>query len=861
MCFVCGQPDTVRCNCEVTQPFCDQCGDDSTCIEKINASCVFYHFNTTTPSGLVNLGIPNNTNIEVILEAIDALIGNSFNVPFTPEDSETIEWTPGGTSGHSPKADVKISPDTNNQAEIRSNGLFVKAYNENYLVKVDADDAPAYLENQVIGGSDPDGIISISIEKENGLLKYIPSLNIQCLLDKIRTEYAAEFCELVDRCKCFLSLENLVAVFGPACPPGAVLNEDQTLCIVEETTAPTVSGTTISACPQFRDEYSAYGALVYQGGYGPGGVGASGDVLNGIFTDLASGDVVQLTTPNVWQSDNATGNNNGPANRAGIWVCPYTSPNTLGFVVPINVPSTKTYYIAVAADNDFRIDVNNVTVVDSSLVSTQYWNDGGAKFRFWHIYPVALTAGVQFISISGIDTGIQGMLAAEIYDNTFLELQAAALDPTFLSNPGTYPLSSNHYSNLNLIFSTRCARSGATFTIGNATCPDNTWSLDTTGGAPLTPPCQGINSNTAQWICRRTTATPFAGFTATLVWDRIPNAVSYTIEQKLTSDPDSAYVESTDSPVVNPGSGTTVNFAINDLESDAMTFRVRANFDECSTDWTTVTGSDAECVAVSFSAPTLPNGNVNVAYNQTIPLGGTAPFVLTGVTAPSWMSIQIIGSDVIIGGIPDAEDTDVTVAFTVENCDGDESQSFSDQIDIGPAPCIAVSFTQAPELPDATEDEAYSHTINLSGTAPFSLSGITKPAWMTIAIVGSTVTLTGTPTTGDVDEDVPVQFTVENCDSDSQAFTGTINVLQDGILANPFRFGVDVPSTCGATPDALYWNGPGAALVPGNIMYTDPGVTTPLTGMNFISDSLGNEVFTINSATGAIIATTGAGCD
>src|SRR5690606_14871106 len=143
-----------------------------------------------------------------------------------------------------------------------------------------------------------------------------------------------------------------------------------------------------SACSQSRAEYSAYGSLVYNGGYNPDGTGMNGSLLAAV----GAGNVTQLLTPGVWRSDNTTGNNDGPANRAGIWVCPYTSPNTLGFVVPVNVPATKTYYIAVAADNDFRIDVNNVTIVNSNLTGTGYWSDIGAKFRYWHIYPVALTA-------------------------------------------------------------------------------------------------------------------------------------------------------------------------------------------------------------------------------------------------------------------------------------------------------------------------------------------------------------------------------------------------------------------------------------------------------------------------------------
>lgn len=194
MCFICGLPDTYRCDCEVNQPFCDQCGDDNQCREKIDAQCVFYHFNTTQPSRLTNLGIPNNTSLEVILEAIDDLIGSNFNIPFTPAESETISWETGGTAGHSPKAHVKISAESPNQAEIVEDGLLVKPHNPNYLVKVNATDAPDYLINQIEGGTD--GIVSISKSVENGQVKLTPSINVLCLLKIIREQFPDEFCQL-----------------------------------------------------------------------------------------------------------------------------------------------------------------------------------------------------------------------------------------------------------------------------------------------------------------------------------------------------------------------------------------------------------------------------------------------------------------------------------------------------------------------------------------------------------------------------------------------------------------------------------------------------------------------------------------
>lgn len=585
MCTICGQPDYLRCNCQSAQPFCDQCAEDTRCGQVMDAQCIIYHYDTQQPSQLTCLGIQNGASLEDILEAIDDLVCNSFNIPFEPEDTESIVWTPGGPSGHKPKADVRISPDEDNGLVLRENGLFAVGDGK---VKVDADDEPDYLENQMIGGSSPSGLITIETVNQGGIMAIIPSLDISVLLQVIQQQFNEEFCEIIDSCKCFLQIENLIATFAPACPDGYVLNEEGTLCVGENEVPATITLPIITACPQFRAEYSAYGSLVYNGGFNTSGEGASGHVLNGLLTDVGAGNVTQLLTANVWQSDNSTGNNNGPANRAGIWICPYDSPNTLGFVVPVNVPASKVYYIAVAADNDFRIDVDGVVVVDSSTTDTIYWNDGGAKFRYWHIYPVNLTTGIRYIGISGIDTGVQGMLAAEIYDNTLSELQAAALEPAFVSDPTTFPFNQNHYSNLDLLFTTRCARASGTFSIGNATCPPG-FNLDTTGGGPLVAPCQGINGDTSLWVCRQTITVPFSGYTVTLVWDRIPNAIEYQVQQKLSSDPDSAWVDVSTSPVANPGSGTTVNTVVEDLPSDEMDFRVRASFGDCFTDWTVVT--------------------------------------------------------------------------------------------------------------------------------------------------------------------------------------------------------------------------------------------------------------------------------
>lgn len=174
-CNICGQPDFIRCNCEAAQPFCDQCAEDTNCTTKMDAQCVIYHFNRTTPSQLTCLGLANGVSVEEILEAIDDLICSNFNIPFEPVDTASIEWTPGGPAGHKPQADVILSPDAGQIIIQRANGLFAE---NDHKVKVDAADTPDYLENQIEGVLSPTGV-SIEIENVGGVLQVKASIDLE----------------------------------------------------------------------------------------------------------------------------------------------------------------------------------------------------------------------------------------------------------------------------------------------------------------------------------------------------------------------------------------------------------------------------------------------------------------------------------------------------------------------------------------------------------------------------------------------------------------------------------------------------------------------------------------------------------
>lgn len=592
MCYICGNPTCTNPDyCESAQPFCDQCANDSVCVDKMDSACVIYHFDDSTPSKLTNLGFPNKTSVETILEKIDQLIGAQFNIQFTPQDSITIKWTPGGTAGHSPKADLIISPQSGNTVQALDDGLFAPAYNKDYKVKVDSTDAPDYLKNQIVGGTD--GIVSISTTVQSGLLQLLPSINLLCLINALRANFQAEFCDLVDSCKCLLLIQNLVATIAPACPSGYTLVNG----VCQETiSVPATSGsTTYNLQAETNVVWSKGGTIIFKNGFNINGSGPGANYS----TDASTGDIDYIYTANVWLNGDSTpfdGTNTidkGPMNRTAVWSNPYNADTT--FIVPITVPVSKTYYIGLGVDNVGSIDITspngvitNVLTQDTAAAGSYYLGSGTWNFDFWNIYPVALTAGLNYITVSGHDTGSAFGFGIEIYDNTPTELAAAAFDPTYAADPGTFPYGTNYYSNLNLIFTSRCARQPGAITANSASCPDSSYTLDTTTGSTPTAPCQGINNPVSNWTCTKVIQTAFTGYVGTVVWDRIPNAISYTVQQKLHTDPDTAYIESAGSPVADPGSGSTVSLTIGSLPSNDMDFRVRANFDNCTTAWSTV---------------------------------------------------------------------------------------------------------------------------------------------------------------------------------------------------------------------------------------------------------------------------------
>jgi hypothetical protein len=206
------------------------------------------------------------------------------------------------------------------------------------------------------------------------------------------------------------------------CPEGYVWTYvGDGICTSTDVVSATPPTSSYTAFERKYFEYSMSGTTVYQSGWNINGTGTS---------------QVQLNTANLWKNTTGTSPSNpgnGPLNRTGLWAnldtadpIDYPLQTWLGFNACITGFTGGLYYVGIGADNEFRLEVDGVVVLDT------FANSGLnelAKFRTWHVYPVTLSAGDHIIGLYGYNllgnqTNPAGF-GCEIYDNTLAELTGA----------------------------------------------------------------------------------------------------------------------------------------------------------------------------------------------------------------------------------------------------------------------------------------------------------------------------------------------------------------------------------------------------------------------------------------------------
>jgi hypothetical protein len=219
-----------------------------------------------------------------------------------------------------------------------------------------------------------------------------------------------------------------------SCPVGYTQSVDSSYCYKVVTTAATAPTSAETSVARSAIDYSICGTWIYSS-FNLDGTGASTQVP---------------TSNNFWVNgpgDCLTGGSvsGGPMNRCALWATSQLSSQSIGFSVCINIPQSKTYYVAIGCDNYGSIKIDGTVILsqDRFAMDAQYGTPGGSgPLRVWAVYPVEILAGTHVLELIGTNgpepIPNPAALGAEIYDNTVAEISAAT-----------------SYGQLNLIFSTK----------------------------------------------------------------------------------------------------------------------------------------------------------------------------------------------------------------------------------------------------------------------------------------------------------------------------------------------------------------------------------------------------------------------
>lgn len=189
------------------------------------------------------------------------------------------------------------------------------------------------------------------------------------------------------------------------------------------------------------------------------------------------------------------------------------------------------------------------------------------------------------------------------------------------------------------------------------------------------------------------------------------------------------------------------------------------------------------CDPVAASGFTLPDARVNASYIFTTQLTGTGPFALQSASVPAWMNVSIIDDMLYLqtgSVLPAAAASNVNVSVVVTNKCGE--LTLSDTIDVAAEiTCTPVAFTGNDVLPSPVYGQQWDAFIGLTGTAPFTLSEVSKPSWLNITATSTGIQMSGTPNIAGA---FSVSFKVNNCSGSSitfsQDFNSTSNITMTG---------------------------------------------------------------------------------
>ncbi|MGN6438173.1 MAG: hypothetical protein ACTHMM_16655 [Agriterribacter sp.] len=201
-------------------------------------------------------------------------------------------------------------------------------------------------------------------------------------------------------------------------------------------------------------------------------------------------------------------------------------------------------------------------------------------------------------------------------------------------------------------------------------------------------------------------------------------------------------------------------------------------------------GNDTQTIAFAWDA--LPVNVTAVAIKYRMAGGGDDDWVASEVaaTSPQYITLPLGKFDFILQTKGDCIPNDGPI---------------QENIGISNA-CEAVSFGSSTELPPAVAFQPYNFSITLNGTAPFFLLYVSiKPAWMTVALSGNQLILSGTPSLSNVGS-FAVYAQLFNCQSPSNMISLAGSIVVTAPVASQNELNITIKPGGNWTPPNPYDN-------------------------------------------------------
>lgn len=194
--------------------------------------------------------------------------------------------------------------------------------------------------------------------------------------------------------------------------------------------------------------------------------------------------------------------------------------------------------------------------------------------------------------------------------------------------------------------------------------------------------------------------------------------------------------------------------------------------------------SNGDIVFDSGQLPVASGGNLSHPVDVTGTVQSGSYYYTWGVTADSiGNTFDLNAPPTVTTGFANGTNGDSSVNVQLYDFTADRTVTFALGVPTPPPGCVAPAIVGSPALPDSLTYVAYSYSFPITGSAPFNITNITKPSWMSIIVAETSpgsgsyqVQITGTPdATG---TGIVVSFDINNA-CGTASFADTIDVTDN----------------------------------------------------------------------------------